>query len=99
MMNIITICGSMKFYDEMLKQQAILSKQQNIVLLPIPGNGDKLTEIEHKIYMEIHRQKIELADEVLIINVGGYIGDHTLSEIMYAANLRKPISFLEPLGV
>jgi len=45
---------------------------------------------------ELHKRKIDLADEVLILNVGGYIGDSTRSELEYAVLHGKAIRFLEP---
>ena len=44
----------------------------------------------------LHLFKIELADEVLVLNVGGYIGESTLREIEYARMLGKPLRWLEP---
>ncbi|HZM83797.1 MAG TPA: hypothetical protein VFC19_49395 [Candidatus Limnocylindrales bacterium] len=45
---------------------------------------------------ELHKRKIDLADEVLVLNVGGYIGESTRSEIAYAQAQGKPIRWLEP---
>lgn len=44
---------------------------------------------------ELHLRKIDLADEVLILNVGGYIGQSTMNELLYAKEHRKRIRFLE----
>jgi hypothetical protein len=44
---------------------------------------------------ELHLRKIDLADEVLILNVGGYIGESTRREIEYARKLGKPVRYLE----
>ncbi len=44
---------------------------------------------------ELHKRKIDLADEVLVLNVGGYIGESTRSEIDYARSLNMPIRYLE----
>lgn len=44
---------------------------------------------------EVHKRKIDLADEVFVINVGGYVGDSTKSEILYALVHGKRVSFLE----
>jgi len=44
---------------------------------------------------ELHKRKIDLADEVLILNVGGYIGDSTRSELEYAQRLGKTVRYLE----
>jgi len=46
---------------------------------------------------ELHLRKIDLADEVMILNVGGYIGNSTRAEIEYAENKGKPINYLEAL--
>lgn len=46
---------------------------------------------------QLHFRKIELADEVLILNVGGYIGESTANEIAHATKLGKPLRYLEPL--
>lgn len=45
---------------------------------------------------ELHKRKIDLADEVLVLNVGGYMGDSTQAEIAYAEGLGKPVRWLEP---
>lgn len=47
---------------------------------------------------EMHKQKIDMADEIYVINVGGYIGESTKSEIEYAKSKRKKISYLENIG-
>lgn len=44
---------------------------------------------------ELHKRKIDLADEVFVLNVGGYIGDSTRSEIDYALEHGKPVAYLE----
>ena len=44
----------------------------------------------------LHRHRINLADEVLVLNVGGYIGTSTAAEIAYAQALGKPVRYLEP---
>ena len=45
---------------------------------------------------ELHLRKIDLADRVLVVNVGGYIGDSTKREIEYATATGKPIAYLFP---
>lgn len=44
---------------------------------------------------ELHKRKIDLADEILVLNVGGYIGESTKSEIDYAIAHNKPVRYLE----
>jgi hypothetical protein len=45
---------------------------------------------------DMHKRKIDLADEIFIINAGGYIGSSTMSEIEYARKTNKPVRYLEP---
>ena len=44
---------------------------------------------------DMHKRKIDMADEIYVINVGGYIGDSTQSEIEYAKAAGKPVRYLE----
>jgi len=44
---------------------------------------------------DMHKRKIDMADEIFVINVGGYIGDSTRSEIEYAIQTGKPVHYLE----
>ena len=103
---VICLCGSTRFTPEMLVTQWNFTKQGYVVLswcaLPdgyFTGNdkahiGDQ--EGVKEIVDEVHKRKIDLADEVLVINIGGYIGYSTKSEIRYALQHDKPVSFLEP---
>ena len=98
--NIITLCGSIKFKDEFLKVQEKLTLEGNIVFTPNFFNNIKKEEItkeRKKMLDEMHKQKIDMSDEIYIINVGGYIGDSTKSEIEYAKSKRKKVSYMEIL--
>lgn len=98
--NIITLCGSIKFKDEFLKVQEKLTLEGNIVFTPNFFNNIKKEEITKelkKMLDEMHKQKIDMSDEIYIINVGGYIGDSTKSEIEYAKSKGKKVSYLEIL--
>ncbi len=44
---------------------------------------------------EMHKQKIDMSDEIYVINLNGYIGESTKSEIEYANSKGKNISYLE----
>jgi hypothetical protein len=58
--------------------------------------GLDMNSEEKKVFDEIHMDKIKMANEILVINVGGYIGESTKREIEYAKSLNKVIRFLEP---
>lgn len=98
--NIITLCGSIKFKTEFMKVQEELTLKGNIVFTPNffsdMSNGINLEN--KKMLDKMHRQKIDLSDEVFIINVKGYIGESTKSEIEYAKTKGKKISYLENIN-
>ena len=96
--NIITLCGSIKFKDEFLKLQEKLTLDGNIVLTPNFFNNVKKEEINletKKMLDEMHKQKIDMSDEIYVINPGGYIGESTKSEIEYDKRMEKKVSYLE----
>ena len=105
---VICLCGSTRFTNEMLIKQWELTKQGFIVLswCALPEEyfvgedkahiGDQ--EGVKEIVDEVHFRKIDLADEVFVINVNGYIGESTSREIDYATKLGKPIKYLEEVN-
>ena len=46
---------------------------------------------------DMHKRKIDMADEIFVINVGGYIGSSTRSEIEYAKANGRKVNYLEPV--
>lgn len=100
---IIVLCGSTKFGEVWKREYARLSDEGNIVLTVARLNPDpnlQHDEPELKARLDIlHKRKIDLADEVFVLNVSGYIGQSTSSEIAYATSIGKPIVYLEPDAV
>jgi len=98
---IITLCGSTKFKDEYINAQKKLTLEGNIVisvgLFVHSGDDELITEGVKDMLDELHKRKIDLADEIFVINVGGYIGESTKSEIEYAKSTGKPVEYLESL--
>ena len=95
---IIILCGSIKFKDEFMKAQEKLTLDGNIVLTPNFFNNIKKEEIgleTKKMLDEMHKQKIDMSDEIYVINFGGYIGESTKTEIEYAKTKGKKVSYLE----
>ena len=96
---IICLCGSTRFKDAFITEYARLSDAGNIVLTVnrlIPQH-DGLTLEQEKQAHELHFRKIDLADEIFVLNVGGYIGEQLKAEIAYAENKDKAINYLEGL--
>jgi hypothetical protein len=95
---IVCICGSMRFADEIRAANWAQTLAGRIVIAPGEAGQTRgsLTE-EQKIALDqLHLHKIDLADRVLIVNPGGYIGRSTSREIAYARAIGKPISFTDP---
>ena len=103
---IITLCGSIKFKDEFIKVQKELTLKGNIVISvgffghsgdnEVWENMDEGTFTKTKEMLDdMHKRKIDIADEIFVINVGGYIGSSTKSEIEYAISKNKKVNYLE----
>lgn len=101
MPKIVCLCGSTRFMDafyeatcqETLKGHIVLSvgvSKADFERLQINGREDVKVALD-----ELHLRKIDLADEVLVLNVGGYVGISTQREIAYARSRGTPVRFLE----
>jgi hypothetical protein len=106
---VVVLCGSTRFYDEFQQANYDLTMDGKIVLSvgfyphakAKHGHGEGVghDSAEKVALDELHKRKIDLADRVLVLNVGGYIGESTRGEIDYAERLRRPIDYLEPLDI
>ena len=106
---IICLCGSTRFTEFMMIYQWELTKKGFIVVswCALPDSyfqGDDKAHIGDQegvkeIVDEVHMRKIDLADEVHILNIGGYIGESTQNELNYAKEQGKIIKFIEPQNV
>lgn len=95
---VITLCGSTKFKDEFLEVQKRLTLEGNIVisvgLFGHSGDNEVWNEGTKEMLDDMHKRKIDMADEIFVINVNGYIGESTKSEIDYAKEKGKIINYL-----
>lgn len=96
---VITLCGSTKFKDEFLREQKRLTLEGNIVisvgLFGHSGDNEVFDEGVKEMLDDMHKRKIDMADEIFVINVNGYIGSSTKSEIEYALTNNKIVTYLE----
>lgn len=96
---VITLCGSTRFKDAFLEAQKRLTLDGNIVisvgLFGHSGDEEVWTEGIKEMLDDMHRAKIDMADEIFVINVNGYIGSSTRSEIEYAKATGKMVRYLE----
>ena len=106
---VITLCGSTRFRDEFMQVQKRLTLEGNIVISvglfghsgdnEVWENMDEGTRTKTKEMLDdMHKRKIDMADEIFVINKNGYIGSSTRSEIEYAEKTGKPVRYLEENG-
>lgn len=106
---IVTLCGSTKFKKEFLEVQKKLTLLGYIVISvglfghsgdnEVWENMDEGTLTKTKSMLDdMHKRKIDLSDMIYVINVGGYIGESTRSEIEYAKSTGKEVHYLESVN-
>ncbi len=98
---VITLCGSTRFKDEFLRVQKELTLKGYIVisvgLFGHSGDNEVLVDGVKEMLDDMHLAKIDMADEIFIVNPGGYIGKSTAREIAYARSQGKAVRSLCPL--
>lgn len=95
---VVCLCGSTRFMKEFYDANMRETLAGRIVLtVGMSSHGDCKPTEEQKLMLDaLHFRKIEMADEVLILNVGGYIGESTHNELGHATLLGKKVRYLEP---
>ncbi len=99
---VVTLCGSTRFEAEFAEVNQRLTLEGCVVLSPgmfslpdLPGYDWTLDPDDRKGRLgAIHLQKIRMADEVYVVDPGGYVGESTRREIAYAESLGKPVRYL-----
>lgn len=105
---VITLCGSTRFKNQFMEAQKRLTLEGNIVISvglfghsgdsEVWENMDEGTLTKTKEMLDdMHKCKIDMADSIFVINVDGYIGDSTKSEIEYAMKNGKSVRYLVPI--
>lgn len=103
---IVCLCGSSRFghvFNEANKQETLSGKIVLSIGCNLKSDEELFKDLKEYERVEIkrkldnlHFRKIEIADEVLILNVGGYVGESTANELFYATKLGKTIRWWEP---
>jgi oligoribonuclease NrnB/cAMP/cGMP phosphodiesterase (DHH superfamily) len=104
---IVCLCGSTRFYKEFQQVNYEETMKGNIVLSvgfyhhskdEAHGQDVGCTDEQKAVLNELHMRKIDLADEIVVVNVNGYIGHDTAAEIAYAQRTDKPVTYCYPEG-
>jgi len=107
----ITLCGSIKFFDDMNETRGQLEELGHEVFMPVKADGvdywseDNSGRVEAKKkfnFISKHFDKIEKSDAILVVNITkgdieNYIGANTFLEIGYAHHHNKKIYFLNDI--
>lgn len=96
---VVCLCGSTRFKDAYEAERRRLTMDGKIVhTVGLFGHADnvELSADEKEMLDCLHKRKIDRSDRIHVINVNGYIGDSTQTEIEYAQEHGKKISWLEP---
>lgn len=106
---VITLCGSTRFKKEFMEVQKKLTLEGNIVisvgLFGHSGDSEVWDGLDEgtlsktkEMLDDMHKRKIDMADSIFVINVDGYIGESTKSEIEYALAHGKRVQYLVPVS-
>lgn len=96
-MKVITVCGSLRFRNEMIKITEKMELKGNAMISVIyPSNledKDAYTNEEAEMLDKMALEKIKISDAILVVNINNYIGESTKKEIEYAEKLNKEIIY------
>ncbi len=92
---IVTICGSMRYTDEMIKIAYDLEAKYGYAVIQCVYNmnNEKIGKNDIDNLANAHWKKIEISDAIYVVNVDGYIGESVSREIEYAKKLGKEIIY------
>jgi nucleoside 2-deoxyribosyltransferase len=99
-MKSVCICGSFRFYDEMVALRDALQARRIMCEWPTPGprrDPKAMTADEARDAITRHLERIDRADCIVVFNKGGYVGNNISIEIGYAYARRKPVYLLAPI--
>lgn len=92
-MKTLTICGSMRFAEEMKEIAYQLETQRGYNILQCVYCDGKPSVEELKALQAAHYRKIDLSDGIYVVNIGGYIGESVKTEIEYAEKSGKEVIY------
>ena len=94
---IVTICGSMRFFKQMLQVAADETVKGNVVLAPfsVVAPADQGSDLK-ALLDELHFEKIRMCSQIIVVtNQNGYVGDSTRREMGYALSIGKDMDVRE----
>ncbi len=94
-MKVITLCGSLRFKNEMMAVAEKMALEGYCILTPVYPVSENIERTEEQLIKlkDAHFKRIELSDAILVVNINNYIGESTNLEIDYAKKLGKEIIY------
>ncbi|MCH1866944.1 hypothetical protein [Nocardioides sp. CFH 31398] len=92
---IVCLCGSLRFAEELRAVARDLTLAGAIVLAPVDLGAPEPTDEQRRTLSELHLRRIDLADRVLVVNPGGYVGDAVAREVAHARSTGTPVTFTD----
>ncbi len=94
---VVTICGSMRFAEEMMVTATKLETEKGYCVIQCVYDKSPINSDEaYKNIVDAHFKKIDISDAIYVMNIGGYIGSSTTNEINYALENGKEVLYHEP---
>lgn len=97
MIKVVSLCGSMKFADDMIKIATDLEKKYGWCVLQCVYNVGNVNEQELDNIVQAHYKRIDISDAIYVVNIGGYIGNSVKNEIKYALDHGKEVIYHEKI--
>lgn len=94
---VVTICGSMRYKNEMIQVATDLEKRFGWCVLQCVYGLDEISNEEMQRITNAHWKRIDISDAIYVLNINGYIGSSTKNEIKYAKTHNKEIIYHEKI--
>ena len=96
---VVTICGSMRYADEMKKiaWDLEVKKGLSVIQCVYNVNNESCDDLNFDTLAKLHKKKIDISDAIYVVNIDGYIGSSAKGEIEYAISKGKEVIYHEKL--
>jgi hypothetical protein len=90
---LVVLCGSTKFKEDFERVAKAETLKGKLVIAPhvYRQSGDAITDAQREMLLKLHLRAVDIADELLVVDPGGYIGEATRLVINAAEELRVPV--------
>lgn len=95
---VVCLCGSTRFkpqFERVAREQTLKGRIVLTLAVFSQADGETLDEEQHTLLHHLHRHKIKMSDEILVVNTNKHIGDSTQNHIDYALTLGKRVEYME----